>query len=116
MEHSEFVRKFNDNAIKVYVNRETSGYLYQIPSFIPAKLRKRQVLIRATLYIGIAISIPSFFFIKWYLALLLLFGSLSMVKVAQKDAAKGVLKTALEDPYVYEIAIKKNILIIKEDK
>lgn len=114
MDHSTFVEKYQTKKIKVAVDKNKAGFMYQYPELLPQTLRKKQALIRAVAFGLVLLSIILFFFITWWQALIVLIISLYMFPYAQNSAAKGVFGVALKDKYVYQIAMENQVLTIKE--
>jgi len=63
---------------------------------------------------GFFLGFVLYFFTPWWFATIVLVLSLFMFRVAQSQASSGVLEAALEDSYIYQVALEENVLIIEE--
>lgn len=114
MDYSEFVSRYHANQISVSIDKNKAGYMYERPDLMPQRLRTQQVLIRTMAFGGVLLGIVLFFFAPWWAALAILIFGLFMFPQAQRAAAKGVLIAALENPYIYQLALENNVLVIQE--
>jgi hypothetical protein len=114
MNHSDFVEKYHSNQIAVNVDRNKAGFMYEQPGLIPQQFRAKQAMIRTLAFGGFLLGVVLFFFIPWWAAFGVLFLGLYMFPLAQKNAAKGVLLAALQSPYVYQVAIENQVLVIRD--
>jgi len=114
MTHKEFIKKFNDGQIDILIDKNMSGYFYEIPYLMPRHLRIRLAVLKTIGLTGFITSFILFFFAPWWVATALLFGSLYMFTVCQKSAANGVYEAVLINSQVYKAAINTNILKIAE--
>jgi len=114
MNHSEFVQKYKSNQIKIHIDHNESGFMYQDPILMPRNLRARQANIRACGFGGIILGLVSFFFLSWWMPLGILMASSFILRHAQKDSARGVLEASLQDPYIFDYACEKQVIRITE--
>lgn len=114
MTYEEFVKNYQAGTIKVHVDRNASGFLYETPGLMPHHVRKRQALIRTAMFGLMILGLVLFFFVKWYIAAAALFAGMFMATRATKAAGEGVFQTALADPGFYELVTEKRILRIEQ--
>jgi hypothetical protein len=114
VEHSVFVAKYRSGHITVTVEKNKAGFMYGSPSLLPKKSRTQQALLRNIAFGGVLVGFVLFFFAPWWIALAVLALGLYMFPKVQNLAARHVLEAALENPHIYQSALQKNVLIIKE--
>ena len=114
MNHSDFVEKYSSNKIAVDVDRNKAGFMYKQTGLMPQQFRAKQAMLRTLAFGGILLGMALFFFVPWWAALGVLFIALYMFPQAQKNAAKGVLQASLQDPNVYQVAVKNKVLVTRE--
>ena len=115
MKHADFVQNYYSGSLKVHVDRNKAGHMYDYKDLIPSKLRSRQAIIRAVAILGLIAGIVLFFFVKWWIAtLILVFGLLGFPK-AQQDAANGVLEASLQDKNTFTFAVNNNVLKFEDN-
>lgn len=115
MDYADFVRGYNTGIVKVHIDKNTSGYLYEKPGLIPQKYRKQQALIRTLFFVGVIVGAVLFFVVEWYFALSVILFGLFMSTRAQKAATQGILETALADAVFYQLVIDKKILRVESN-
>ena len=114
MNHSDFVKKYNSNQISVSVDKNKAGFMYEPPGLMPQQFRTKQAMIRTLAFGGLLLGVALFFFVPWWAALGVLFVAFYMFPQAQKNAAKGVLLSSLQDPNVYQVAVENQVLATRE--
>jgi len=112
MTYDEFVDAYR-NGTRFLVDESRAGFLYGQPGLLPSGTRAKQTFIRTLFYLGTLGGIAAFFFMVWYQALGILIVGLYMSRMAQRDAASGVLKAALRHPQVYEVAMDAGVINVK---
>lgn len=112
MTWENFVKQYEKKEVVVFVNAQSSGYMYE-NYFIPENKRTKQVLIR-TLFFVFLISGIVMLFIKVLLALLLIAVGLYCSKLAMKIAAKDVFDCVLNSSSSFEFAVDNRIITIYE--
>ena len=113
MTHYEFVKKFENGELTVNVDKNKAGFLYQKKYFLPDHIRKRQGIYRSIAFSILFLGLISFIFMPWYFALAVLLVGFCSFPLCQKDAAKGVLESALIYDRIYQASIEEKIIIIK---
>jgi hypothetical protein len=112
MEHGEFVQKYRAGLLVVRVDREKAGFLHGKPGLMTGRLRRSQANLRAIAFGGVGLGIALFFFVKWWIAGLVLIVGLVMFPYCQRSGARGVLEASLSDPGVYQVASQTGVLQI----
>lgn len=114
MEHSDFVTKYRAGQVSVRIDKNKAGFMYEDAYLMPRNLRTKQALIRTVAFAGIPIGLVLYFFTPWWFATIVLVLSFFLFPVAQSQAASGVLKAALENPHIYQIALEEKVLVLQE--
>jgi hypothetical protein len=114
MEFKEFVEKYDAGKLKVHVDRNAAGFMYEAPSLIPQNIRKRQAMQRFVAFAGVAGGLVSFVWLPWWGAALILVFFFASFRQIQSAAVEGVLEAALQNEAVFRLANERKVLIIKE--
>ena len=114
MDYKEFTVKFKNKRLVIHVNRELALQVMDT-NLSPSKYRIVHIFWSWIWILSIPIGIALMFIIKWWIGLLIIFLLAPILSSTAKSAAcHNIILAAYDIPDFYYLALKKNLLIIKE--
>ena len=113
MNHEEFVQAYRGGTAKVRVDRQSISDLYAEPGLLPTDIRVRRAVVLLIGWFFIIAAVGVLFYGAWDVAAATFIAGLVILCLAPRDAAEGVLSSALRNPLLYEIARARNILRVE---
>lgn len=111
LDHSEFVKRYEDNSVVPWVDVNKGHALMKSP-FAPYWWR---VSVRYGTYVALLLmpmAVIFFFFTKWWIPAIMISLAFVMIKLIRTRSQKAVIATSLSDMQFYEIAVSTDTLRI----
>ena len=114
MDHKEFAVKLKNKRLVIHVNRELALQVMDT-NLLPSKYRMAHIFWSWIWILSIPIGIALMFIVKWWIVLLVIFLLAPILSSTAKNAAcQNIILASYDIPDFYNLAVKKNLLIIKE--
>ena len=113
MNYEEFVQAYRGGTARVRIDRQSIGDLYAEPGLLPTDIRVRRAVVQLIGWLFLIAAVAVLFYAAWELAAATFIAGLVILCLAPRDAADGVLWSALRNPLLYEIARARNILRVE---
>ena len=106
LNHDDFVHKYNSGHLKLRIDTNSAGYLFQN---ILSDYSGLQSTYRTLLFGGVLGGIAAIFFVGWY-SLIGFFIAILGQKLSTRHTNESVINKALQDPEAFKVLVEKRIL------